>query len=75
MTTPFFTRRRLLHTGLAAAALGHPFLHLRAQPAATRDPFTLGVASGASRVHSTMPSGRGAPEAMPSVTGSRVAEG
>ncbi|OEZ29890.1 alkaline phosphatase D family protein [Variovorax boronicumulans] len=49
MTTPFFTRRRLLHTGLAAAALGHPFLHLRAQPLAARDPFTLGVASGAPR--------------------------
>ncbi|PBI95984.1 Alkaline phosphatase D precursor [Variovorax boronicumulans] len=48
MTPPFFTRRRLLHTGLAAA-LGHPFLHLRAQSSATRDPFTLGVASGAPR--------------------------
>ncbi|RQO46243.1 alkaline phosphatase [Variovorax sp. KBW07] len=42
------SRRRLLCGGLAAASLGHPFLRLHAQDA-SRDLFTLGVASGAPR--------------------------
>ena len=42
------SRRRLLCSGLAAASLGHPFLQLHAQQA-SRDLFTLGVASGTPR--------------------------
>ncbi|RIX78191.1 alkaline phosphatase [Acidovorax cavernicola] len=64
MTPPLFTRRRLLHTGLAAAALGHPFLHLRAQPSAARDPFTLGVASGSPRPDGVVLWTRLAPEPL-----------
>jgi alkaline phosphatase D len=46
MTLPVLSRRRLLGSALAAASLGHPFLHLHAQAWRGRDPFTLGVASG-----------------------------
>uniref|UniRef100_UPI000D3C76B4 alkaline phosphatase D family protein n=1 Tax=unclassified Variovorax TaxID=663243 RepID=UPI000D3C76B4 len=47
--TPWpLSRRRLLGAGLAAASLGHPFLRLHAQPA-SRELFTLGVASGVPR--------------------------
>ncbi|MGJ7570031.1 alkaline phosphatase D family protein [Variovorax sp. RB2P76] len=48
MNTWPLSRRRLLCGGLAAASLGHPFLRLQAQPA-SRELFTLGVASGAPR--------------------------
>lgn len=44
-TTTRLSRRRLLLSGLAATSLGHPFLRLNAQPA-SRELFTLGVASG-----------------------------
>lgn len=42
------SRRRLLRGGLAAASLAHPFLRLNAQQA-SRELFTLGVASGVPR--------------------------
>ena len=48
MSTGPFSRRRLLCGGLAAASLGHPFLRLHAQTA-SRELFTLGVASGTPR--------------------------
>jgi len=42
-------RRRLLGGALAAAAVGQPFVLLRAQSWKGADPFTLGVASGCPR--------------------------
>ncbi|WP_426389900.1 alkaline phosphatase D family protein [Variovorax sp. R-27] len=59
------SRRRLLCGGLAAASLGHPFLRLNAQPAtASRDPFTLGVASGVPRADGFVLWTRLAPEPL-----------
>jgi phosphodiesterase/alkaline phosphatase D-like protein len=67
-------RRRFLQGALALTA-GHIVAASRpagaqvVPPRFTAYPFSLGVASGARRVHRTTLSGRGAPEATPSENG------